>query len=205
MGHAGHVCAKVQLEKCQLFGLAGQKRGHHHQHRFARQLMGVKSEQWVSISIYDRLPDYPGQWGSLSAWMGSWLGSPRSPLEWNDITPSSDGERELEAFLWKVLPHRWKFFCISFTFWFTLPLAHSQRRQRSINYSIWLPADHGRIDGLYELPLCWKIKHLARKGFRGRSILWAPLKVLGEVLRALSPCPDRIAAICLFSMAFFGP
>lgn len=36
------------------------------------QLMGVKSEQWVSISIYDWTLDYPGQWGSQTLWI-VWL------------------------------------------------------------------------------------------------------------------------------------
>lgn len=130
--HSGHVC-KGAIGKVSIVwaGRRGQPR---HLSHFAVQLMGVKSEQWVSISIYDCTLDYPGQWGSLSGWMGSWLSCLNWPqleillLSQNDITFCAE-------FLRKVLPHRWKFFCISFVFALTLRPIHS----RVINYPIWLP------------------------------------------------------------------
>jgi len=93
--HYTHVC-KGAIGKVSIVWVG--RRGQH-RHRFAGQLMGVKSEQWVSISIYDCPLDYPGQWGSLPGWMGSWLSLTPPPLRFsqNDITFSAEFRIPLES------------------------------------------------------------------------------------------------------------
>lgn len=82
----GHVCEGA-IGKVSIVWVGRQKTGRVQAEAGPQtigQLMGVKSEQWVSISIYDWTLDYPGQWGSQTLWI-VWLiesnsGALRGPL-----------------------------------------------------------------------------------------------------------------------------